>query len=275
MDNIVKSITSLKSKFAENYKGNSHIHEAIPISSSEFLTIDENDLDWLHKFAASNPIYYNSFEMEILDTPCRVYEGDINEYWLDSIKHDTSYAPFYPTWILSAYALALETKNLGFDQVVDIGSGDGRISFCAKLIGIESFAIEIDEKLVELQNKIASMTGINFNPKIADATKFDYKSLKLNRPAFFISGLPEMGEMLANSVIENITSIPDLKNTTTFVLSGSHLMRKNSRDHTKWGWGTVIENFDLEVIKTLTLPTRWTVDQPIDTPYVFTTSRQK
>jgi len=26
------------------------------------------------------------------------------------------------------------------------------------------------------------------------------------------------------------------------------------------------------VIKTITLPTRWTVDQPIDTPYVFTTS---
>jgi len=270
MDSLIKSITSLKSEFAENYKGNSHIHETIPLSSSEFLTINENDLDLLHKFATCNPIYYNSFEIEILDTPCRVYEGDINEYWLDSIKHDTSYTPFYPTWILSAYALALETKNLGFDQVIDIGSGDGRISFCAKLVGMESFAIEIDDKLVELQNKIASATGIDFNPKIADATKFDYKSLKLNHPAFFISGLPEIGEMLANSVIDNIISIPELQNTVTFVLTGSHLMRKNSRDHSKWGWRTVIENFGLDVIKTITLPTRWTVDQPIDTPYVFT-----
>ena len=270
---LAKSITTLKSQFAENYKGNSHINEAIPLSSSEFLTIEKNDLNALHKFARGNPIYYNSFEMKIQDVPCMVYEGDINEFWLDSIKHDTSYAPFYPTWILSAYALALETKKLGFDQVVDIGSGDGRISFCAKLIGMESFAIEIDEKLVELQNKIVKETGINFNPKIADATDFDYNSLKLNHPAFFISGLPEMGEMLANSVIENVISIPNLKSSATFVLSGSHQMRKNSRDQSKWGWGAVIENFGLDVIKTLTLPTRWTVDQPVDTPYVFTTHK--
>ncbi len=272
MDDLVKAITALKSKFAQTYEGNSHIHEAIPLSSSEFLSIDEKHLEGLHKFAKSNPIYYNSFEMEIFEIPCRVYEGDINEYWLNSIKHDTSYAPFYPTWVLSAYALGLETKNLGFDQVIDIGSGDGRISYCAKIAGLESFAIEIDEQLVELQKEIVSKTGINFNPKHSDATKFDYQALKLNRPAFFISGLPEMGEMLANSVIDTIVSIPNLKDSATFVLTGSHQMRKNSRDTSKWGWGLVIDNFGLEVIKTITLPTRWTVDQPIDTPYVFTTS---
>jgi len=272
MDDLVKAITTLKAKFAQIYKGNGHIHEAIPLSSSDFLSIDENDLNMLHKFADCNPIYYNSFEIEILGIPCIIYEGDINEYWLNSIKHDTSYAPFYPTWILSAYALGLETKKLGFDQIIDIGSGDARISFCAKLLGLESFSIEIDEKLVELQNEISSKTGVNFNPRCADATKFDFKSLKLNHPAFFISGLPEMGEMLANSVINTIVSIPNLKDTATFVLTGSHQMRKNSRDTSKWGWGQVIDNFGLKVIKTITLPTRWTVDQPIDTPYVFTTS---
>jgi hypothetical protein len=272
MSELVKPIASLKATFAQKYKGNSHIHEIIPLSSSKFLSVDDNDLKMLHKFALSNPIYFNSFDMEILGIPCRVYEGDMNEYWLNSIKHDTSYAPFYPTWILSAYALALETKNLGFDQVIDIGSGDGRISFCAKLVGMESLAIEIDEKLVELQNTISSATDIKFNPKNADATKFDYQSLKLNCPAFFISGLPEMGEMLANSVIDTIVSIPNL-NSTTFVLTGSHVMRKNSRDISKWGWGLVIDNFGLEVIKTITLPTRWTMDQSIDTPYVFTTIR--
>ncbi len=108
MDDLVKAITTLKTKFAETYQGNSHTHEAIPLSSSDFLSIDENDLNMLHKFATSNPIYYNSFEMEIMRIPCRVYEGDINEYWLNSIKYDTSYVPFYPTWILSAYALGLE-----------------------------------------------------------------------------------------------------------------------------------------------------------------------
>ena len=271
MDDLAKNIVILKEKFAQLYQGNSHIHEIIPISSSEFLSINENHLEMLHKFATENPIYHNSFEMKIKDIPCMVYEGDINQYWLDSIKHDTSYAPFYPTWILSAYALGLEAKKLGFDEVIDIGSGDGRISYCAKVVGAESFAIEIDEQLVKLQNDIVSKTRVNFNPKCADAIKFDYKSLKLNNPAFFISGLPEMGEMLANNVINTIVSIPNLKNST-FVLTGSHQMRKNSRDFSKWGWGLVIENFGLKVIKTLTLPTRWTIDQPIDTPYVFTTS---
>lgn len=272
MDNLVKTIITLKEKFAQAYQGNSHIHEVIPIYSSKFFPINEKDLKMLHEFATSNPIYYNSFEMKITEIPCMVYEGDINQYWLNSIKHDTSYAPFYPTWILSAYALGMEAKKLGFEEVIDIGSGDGRISYCAKVVGLQSFAIEIDGQLVELQNKIASKTGINFNPKHADATKFDYKSLKLNHPALFISGLPEMGEMMANSVINTIISIPKLKNSATFVLTGSHQMRKNSRDISKWGWGAVMDNFGLKVIKTVTLPTRWTVDQPIDTPYVFTTS---
>ena len=272
MDEIAKSIVTLKENFVQSYQGNSHINEVIPISSSKFFSIDEKHLEMLHKFATKNPIYHNSFEMKIMDIPCIVYEGDINQYWLDSIKHDTSYAPFYPTWILSAYALALEAKKLDFGEVIDIGSGDGRISYCAKVVGVESFSIEIDEQLVELQKDLVSKTGVNFNPKCADATKFDYKSLKLNSPAFFISGLPEMGEMLANSVINTVMSIPNLENSSTFVLTGSHQMRKNSRDVSKWGWGEVIENFGLKVIKMLTLPTRWTIDQPIDTPYVFTTS---
>lgn len=274
MDELAKAITTLKEKFAQTYHGYSHIHEAIPLSSSEFLSIDENHLKMLHTFAKCNPIYYNSFETKIFGIPCKVYEGDINQYWLNSVKHDTSYAPFYPTWVLSAYALAVETKNLGFDQLIDIGSGDGRISYCAKLAGLKSYAIEIDEQLVQLQIEIATKTGINFNPKHADATKFNYQSLEFNRPAFFISGLPEMGEMLANSVINTVVSIPNLKNVAAFVLTGSHQLRKNSRDSSKWGWGLVIDSFGLEVIKTVTLPTRWTVDQPIDTPYVFTASIQ-
>jgi hypothetical protein len=47
-------------------------------------------------------------------------------------------------------------------------------------------------------------------------------------------------------------------------------MRKDSRDKSKWGWGKVMERYNLEVIKTVTLPTYWTVDQPVDTPFIFT-----
>jgi len=270
MNNLLTDgIVKIKTEFVRKYANHSHLNEVLPLSSSELLSIDKNDLDMLHKFAEKNSIYSNSNDIEILGIPCRVYEGDLNQYWLDSIKHDTSYVPFYPTWILSAYALALTSKNLRFQEVIDIGSGDGRISYCAKMLEIQSFGIEIDENLVKLQELISSKTGVDFNPKNADATTFDYSSLNLVAPVFFLSGLPEVGEMLANGVINKIMS-SSLKKSSAFVFTGSHTMRKFSRDNSKWGWGVIIDHFGLKVIKTLTLPTRWTIDQPLDTPYIFT-----
>ena len=185
---LSKTIVELKNEFVNNNKGGSHIQEVIPISSSEKLPIDKNDLSMLHKFAKNNSIYSSTYELEILDIPCMVYEGDMSNYWLDSIKHDTSYAPFYPIWILSAYALALHTKNLGVNEVIDIGSGDGRIAYCAKITGIVSHGIEIDENLVSLQNTISAHTGVSYNIIISDATQFDYSELNLSKPAFLFPG---------------------------------------------------------------------------------------
>ena len=268
-ETLVEAIVTLKTEFMKRNKGGSHIQEIMP-TLPESLSIDEHELEMLHKFAKSNSIYSDSYEMNVLDTVCKVYQGDVNNYWLDSIKHDTSYAPFYPIWILSAYALVLESKNLGVKQIIDIGSGDGRIAYCAKIVGLESYGIEIDENLVSLENKISSNTGVDFQPMMADATQFDYASLELSQPIFFISGLPEVGEMLANNVIPRITSVQNLKTNPVFVFTGSHIMRKDSRDKSKWGWGKVMERYNLEVIKTVTLPTYWTIDQPVDTPFIFT-----
>ena len=268
-ETFAKAVVTLKAEFMKRNESTSHIYEIIP-TLPESLSIDKHELEMLHKFAENNSIYAGSYEIKILDTVCRVYHGDVNNYWLDSIKHDTSYAPFYPVWILSAYALALESKNLCAKQIIDIGSGDGRIAYCAKVAGIQSYGIEIDESLVNLEKKIVSSTGIDFKPMREDATQFDYTSLELSQPIFFISGLPEIGEMLANNVISKIMSIPNLKVSPIFVFTGSHVMRKDSRDKSKWGWGKVIGHYNLEVIKTVTLPTYWTLDQPIDTPFIFT-----
>ena len=268
---LAEAIVTLKAEFMKRNECGSHIHEIIP-TSPESLSINEHELEMLHKFAESNSIYSDSYEMNILDTACKIYQGDVNNYWLDSIKHDTSYTPFYPIWILSAYALVLESKSLGVKQIIDIGSGDGRIAYCAKVAGLESCGIEIDENLVSLENEILTNTGVDFQPIIADATQFDYASLELSQPIFFIAGLPEVGEMLANNVISRITSMPNLKTNPVFVFSGSHIMRKDSRDKSKWGWGKVMEHYNLEVIKNVTLPTYWTIDQPVDTPFIFTRS---
>ena len=51
-------------------KDNSHIHEIIPISSKS-LSISEDYLHMLHKFAESNSIYTNTYEIDILDTVCK------------------------------------------------------------------------------------------------------------------------------------------------------------------------------------------------------------
>ena len=271
-DGIPKAITELKNEFRHT-KGRSFLREILPLSHSEFLPIDNDILDSLHKFVAANPIYYRSYDLEISGIDCRAYEGDINNYWLSSKKYDTCYQPFYPTWILSAFALAQRAKSLGFEQLVDVGSGDGRIAYCGKLLGMESHGIEIDHDLVRLQVSISTATGICYCAIRADATQFDYSTLKLSKPLFFISGLPEIGEMLAKSVIEQIKSIETLKFSAGFNFMGSHIMKPLSRDQTGWGWGSMIADYNLELLGTITLPTLWTTDQVADTAYVYTRLR--
>lgn len=268
-DLLPRGVTKLKSELMSGYDGRSMLCELVPHSRSEILPIDDGILQSLHRFAAANLIYAESYDIDISGVPCRVYEGDINSYWLSSKKYDTSYQPFYPTWILSAFALAHGAKSLGFTDLVDIGSGDGRIAYCGRLLGMESHGIEIDSDLVQLQNSILSATGVRYSAIRADATRFDYRTLRLSKPMFFISGLPEMGEMLANSVIKQIASIKGLNAGFNFM--GSHVMKSLSRDQTGWGWGSVMASYNLEHVGTVTLPTLWTAEQAIDTAYVYTT----
>jgi hypothetical protein len=274
-DSIPRAIIKLKNGFARAYKGQSLLREVLPLSHSKVLPIDDDVLKSLQRFAAANAIYVRSYNLEISGIACRVYEGDINNYWLSSKKYDTSYQPFYPTWMLSAFALAHGAKSLGFEQLVDVGSGDGRIAYCGRLLGMESHGIEIDHDLVQLQNTISATTGVSYSAIRADATRFDYATLKLSKPMFFISGLPELGEMLANSVIGQVMSIKSLRRSAGFNFMGSHVMKPHSRDRTGWGWGSVIASHNLDLAGTITLPTLWTTDQVIDTAYVYTMFRRQ
>lgn len=270
-EELVANLVNIKQEFAKNYSGNAHIQEVIPSFISENFPIDENHLQLLHNFAQKNPIYFNSFEEVISGVSCIVYEGDINEYWLNSIKHGSSCQPFYPTWIMSAYVMTLIAKTLGYDELIDIGSGDGRIAFCGNVQGFYSHSIEIDEGLVELQNNICKKTEQNFDPICTDALEYDYNSLELKHPIFFIGGLAQMGgDILATNIIDKINSISNLKHKTGIVFAGTNSKRSLSSNLTNGGWSNLIEEHDLKVIDTVSLPTIWTFDQQDDTPYIYT-----
>ncbi len=267
IEELAKNLVNLKKEFTKNYDGNSQIQEVIPVSKSNLFPIEQQDLELLHQFATKNPIYYNSYEKTIDETLCVVYEGDINKYWLNSIQHGSSNAPFSPTWIMSAYVSVLLAKKLGYLEVIDIGSGDGRIAFCAKILDLESHSIEIDDLLVELQKLL---TILDFHPHCSDATTFDYSSLNLTTPIFFIGGLAQMGgTVLASGVLEKINSLSNLKNIG-WVFAGTLSQKYPSDPKNEAGWGTLIEKNNLKSIQTIFLPTVWTFHEPDETPYVFT-----
>ena len=269
METYSKNVCELKYEFVNAYKGNSHTTEILPNVPMESFFINETQLSLLHEFLNVNPIYTNHIIEKISGVDYTIFEGDLNNYWIDSLKHDSSYAPFYPTWLLSAFCLAVETKKLGYDQIVDIGSGDGRIAYCAKILGLDSISIEIDENLVDIQNTISDKTGVKFNPICSDATTYDFDKISGKSSVFIIGGVPEIGEVLAESVIKNTLKFNQLSESI-FVLTGSHSHRKFARDTVQFGWGPTIKKLELNLIFTISLPTYWTMDQKFETPYVFT-----
>ena len=270
MNIIPKNICALKKDFAKLYKGHKHTQELLPTTKTDFLPINNDHLASLSKFIQNNPIYDNAFEMELCGIKCNIHEGDLNQYWIDSIKHDTSYAPFYPTWLLSAYTLALMAKQLGFTNLIDIGSGDGRIAFCGEIVGIESLSIEIDEQLINLQKNIIQKTNLHFKTINTDATQTKFTDMKLKRPIFFIGGVPQIGEILAESVIKSILAIPELEKISCFVLTGTLTEEKFLKNKLNFGWEKTLKKFHLTETQTMILPTYWTMEQTFETPYLFT-----
>jgi len=269
IEDIAKNIVELKQEFRRIYSGSSHIQEIIPLAESDSFPITKTELKSLHLFATQNPIYYNSYEQKINDVECMVYEGDINKYWLNSIGQDSSYQPFSPTWVLSAFLMTSIAKELGYSQILDIGSGDGRIAYCAKVLGLKSHAIEIDETLVDLQKSLCNLTNTDFDPVCADAVKFDYSELNLQKPAFFIGGLAQMGgDVLATNIIRNLDS--ELKQKTCMVFAGSYSEKYSFTDTSDGGWHELIDKNNLKAVKSIFLPTVWSFDQTVDTSYIFT-----
>ena len=60
---------------------------------------------------------------------------------------------FLPHGYFSIHCTSLLQKIWDFKEVIDIGSGDGRIAYCAKILALIAYSIEIDDMLVDLQKQ--------------------------------------------------------------------------------------------------------------------------
>lgn len=268
-NHLVQELLDLKNEYLEKIDSYNHIREFLPEPRSQSL-IDKPDLEKLHTFFRLNKIYYKQESVVLGNIPCISYEGDVNQFWLSSKKYDTNYQPFLPTWGLSALIMVQVAKELGFENIIDIGSGDGRLLYCGGVIGLNAVGVEIDKDLYDLQIMISKESNVNFQVINCDSNSIDYSQLALDNTMIFVSALPESGEMLSYGIINQFKKYVEKLDNVGITLMGSHTYRKYSRDKSTWGWGKFIDDNDLELVECLSLPTSWTLDEKKETPYLFT-----
>ena len=267
--NLVQELLKLKNEYLEKIHSYNHIREFLPDPDHQSL-FETSHLEKLHTFFKLNKIYYKEESLVLGDIPCISYEGDINQFWLSSKKYDTNYQPFLPTWGLSALVMVQVTKDLGFKNIIDIGSGDGRLLYCSSVVGLNSVGVEIDKDLCDLQNKISDESNVKFRVINGDSNSIDYSQLALENTMIFISALPESGEMISYGITNQFKKYMDKLHNVGITLMGSHTYRKYSRDKSMWGWGKFIDDCELKLVECLSLPTSWTLDEKKETPYLFT-----
>ena len=266
---LAQNLIRLKNEYLDKVHSYNHIREFIPDPNHQNL-FDKSHLKKLQTFFKLNKIYYKEQSIVLANIPCISYEGDINQFWLSSKKYDTNYQPFLPTWGLSALVMVLVAKDLGFENIIDIGSGDGRLLFCGSIIGLNSAGVEIDKDLCDLQNEISSFSNVKFQVINGDSNSIDYSQLELENTMIFVSALPESGEMISYGITNQFEKYRDKLHNVGITLMGSHTYRRYSRDRSTWGWGKFIDDCGLKIIECLSLPSSWTLDEKKETPYLFT-----
>lgn len=272
------AILRIAGGLARSYRGNSHLYEAIPSGAEPSIGVDAAGAAALGAFARASPVYARLSEEAIGGVQCTVCEGDATGHWLDSLKHDASAAPFYPTWMLSSYALASAARALGARTAVDIGSGDGRIAYCCGAAGMRVRSVEIDDGLAAAQLAISKRTGVEMGASGSgeDAFGIDYAGLVREEggaAALFVGALPQVGELLADAVAgAALDGARDGGAGPLLVLAGvgEEASGGIGGAENRWGWGPLLDKFDLGVLGALELPTRWTIESAGGgTPYVF------
>ena len=269
LDYLAQHLVELKNEYLSELHSHNHIREFIPVANHQNL-FDKGLLEKLHTFFKYNKIYHKQQDLTLSNIPCISYEGDVNQFWVSSKKYETIYQPFLPTWGLSALVMILVAKDLGFENIIDIGSGDGRLIFCGSILGLNSIGVEIDKDLCDLQNKISNSSNVKYEVINGDSNSIDYTQLELENTMIFISALPESGEMISYGISNQFEKYRDKLHNVGITLMGSHTYRRYSRDKSMWGWGKFIDEFGLKMVECVSLPSSWTLDEKKETPYLFT-----
>lgn len=224
----------------------------------------------LVSLAGAIPIYGGpGREEDVGGVRCTVLEGCVNRLWLGSVRNARSRAPFSPTWLASAHALAEAARGAGCTEAVDVGSGDGRIALCAAALGMEAHSIELDGALAGLQRGAARRAGASVRVHMADASAFDYGGLGLRRPALFVGGLAQMGgaEMAAAAVRH--ASSAGMAGRAMLVLPGTLSPKYAPDPHGMGGWGPVLGGAGMAVERTMPLPAAWTLGEADPVQYLL------
>ena len=269
LDYLAEHLVELKNEYLRELHSNNHIREFIPVANHQNL-FDKDLLEKLHSFFKNNKIYYKQQKITLSNIPCISYEGDVNQFWVRSKKYETIYQPFLPTWGLSALILILVAKDLGFENIIDVGSGDGRLIFCGSILGLNSIGVEIDKDLCDLQNKISNSSNVKYKVINDDSNSIDYSQFKLENTIIFISALPDSGEILSYDMLNYLKKNKSKLHNVGITLMGSHDYRRYSGDKSTWGWAKFIDDSGLKILKSISLPSSWTLDVKKETPYLFT-----
>jgi len=269
LNHLAQYLVKLKNEYLDEFHSYNHIREFIPIANHQNL-FDKGILEKIHTFFIFNKIYYKQQGLTLSNIPCISYEGNVNQFWVSSKKYETSYQPFLPTWGLSALVMILVAKDLGFENIIDIGSGDGRLIFCGSVLGLNSIGIEIDKDLCDLQNEISIASNVKYKVINGDSNSVDYSQFKLDNTIIFISALPDSGEILSYSMLNHLKKYKANLHNVGITLIGSHTHRRYSRDKSMWGWRKFIDDSGLKILKCVSLPSSWTLDEKKETPYLFT-----
>ena len=119
-----------------------------------------------------------------------------------------------------------------------------------------------------MQINTCKKTDIKYEIINDDASNFDFAKLHFSNPIFFVSGLPEMGEMFVDNVMK--TTVQNKFDSFGIVFLGSTFKRKFASYVTCYGWGEIIKKNNLKILEEINLPTHWTNDNNSETKYLIT-----